>query len=339
MTKPVGGVQRSPLEIPWRVRLGVTGHRTLAAPVAIASRVAEVLSTAIPDFVRSSAELGLDTPIYYLAITPLAEGADRLVAREVLALEGAVLEVVLPLDEEEYEKDFDTEKSVEEFRKLLSRAARRVRLHGGLDPGVSLAAAARREAYVEAGRYVVDHCDVLLAVWDGEPPRGKGGTAEVVDYARKLGRPVVLVGAENPHAVSVDPGTGLDCSSVAGVHQFNSAGRPDAEHAYVGNLETTLFENALGQAVPEAARGTIREVLLPVYARASLPAKGHRRFFERAGLWVQVLSVAAVASVAAGVLWPVLSPEAFGLELASLLAILWIISAAHRSRSHRNWID
>ena len=35
----------------------------------------------------------------------------------------------------------------------------------------------RDEAYERAGRHVVDRADVLIALWDGQPPRGRGGTA------------------------------------------------------------------------------------------------------------------------------------------------------------------
>ena len=83
-----------------------------------------------------------------VVVSALAEGADRLVAEEVLAagtdrlvlkdvltagddqkivpetmLAGldARLEVALPMDAEEYAKDFKTEKSKEEFRYLLAR--------------------------------------------------------------------------------------------------------------------------------------------------------------------------------------------------------------------------
>jgi hypothetical protein len=34
---------------------------------------------------------------------------------------------------------------------------------------------------------------VLLALWDGEPSRGRGGTAQMVDEARRLGREVVVI--------------------------------------------------------------------------------------------------------------------------------------------------
>jgi hypothetical protein len=39
----------------------------------------------------------------------------------------------------------------------------------------------------------VSECDVLLALWDGEPARGKGGTADVIAYARALHRPVIII--------------------------------------------------------------------------------------------------------------------------------------------------
>jgi hypothetical protein len=35
--------------------------------------------------------------------------------------------------------------------------------------------------------------DVLLALWDGQAARGRGGTAQVVAEARELGLPVEVV--------------------------------------------------------------------------------------------------------------------------------------------------
>ncbi|GGV03562.1 hypothetical protein GCM10010211_83480 [Streptomyces albospinus] len=37
---------------------------------------------------------------------------------------------------------------------------------------------------------LVGPVDQLLAVWDGKPASGYGGTADVVDYARRTGTPV-----------------------------------------------------------------------------------------------------------------------------------------------------
>ena len=41
-----------------------------------------------------------------------------------------------------------------------------------------------------ASELMIDTADELYAVWDGEPARGYGGTADVVAYARGCGKPV-----------------------------------------------------------------------------------------------------------------------------------------------------
>ena len=49
---------------------------------------------------------------------------------------------------------------------------------------------------MDAGKVVVDRSSVLLAVWDGQPSRGLGGTADVVAYARQRGVPVTVIWPE-----------------------------------------------------------------------------------------------------------------------------------------------
>jgi hypothetical protein len=39
-------------------------------------------------------------------------------------------------------------------------------------------------AYFAAGKLIVNRCDLLLAVWDGQPAGGLGGTGDIVGYAR-----------------------------------------------------------------------------------------------------------------------------------------------------------
>ncbi len=133
------------------------------------------------------------TPPQLSVLSALAEGADRLVAGRVLAREGGELEVVLPMDESEYETDFATDASRSEFRSLLARARTIHRL-----PRPS----SREEAYAAAGRYVADHCVVLIAVWDGKPERGPGGTAEVVCYARAQGRRIAWIDPNGAGTIS-----------------------------------------------------------------------------------------------------------------------------------------
>ena len=54
----------------------------------------------------------------------------------------------------------------------------------------------RRDSYLDCGIETVNGADVLLAVWDGDPARGKGGTAEVVQYALSIGKPVMIIDAD-----------------------------------------------------------------------------------------------------------------------------------------------
>jgi hypothetical protein len=48
-----------------------------------------------------------------------------------------------------------------------------------------------------APAYVVDHCDVLLVVWDGRRVSDGGGTANAVRRARRRGLPVAWVHCGN----------------------------------------------------------------------------------------------------------------------------------------------
>jgi hypothetical protein len=161
---------------PALLRIGVTGHRKLENEQIISESVKSVLSK-LDDMLGSKQK---NTPYSFAVISPLAEGADRLLAREVLNWnsegEKPVLETVLPLPEEDYLNDFVEERSKEEFRGLLSRAKSVIVLEK---------TASCNAAYEQVGHYVVDNCDVLIAIWDGKPAAGQGGTADIVKYAQK----------------------------------------------------------------------------------------------------------------------------------------------------------
>ncbi len=108
------------LNIPAIVRVGVTGHRTLASEQLIRESVKSVLGK-LDKMLRN-------TPHTFIAVSPLAEGADRLVAKEILAwqvfgdVDKPSLEAVLPLPEADYLQDFETQESRDEFRELLAKA-------------------------------------------------------------------------------------------------------------------------------------------------------------------------------------------------------------------------
>ncbi len=180
------------------LKLAITGHRVLAESGSIAVALRQILHEQAGCLHSNP---GQQKPLTLLS--PLAEGADRLAAHEILRLPGTELRAVLPLHQADYETDFATEESRTEFRDLLARAV----IIEVIPPQAS-----RAEAYMAVGCRIVEACDILLAVWDGQPSRGLGGTADVVAYARKIGRPVIIIDSENPTRIIrerfPDPGKG-----------------------------------------------------------------------------------------------------------------------------------
>ncbi len=150
--------------------MGCTGHRTL--PSAIRREVATGIWQEVE---RQRSRSGI-----LVGVCSLAVGADQLFAHAVLAANGA-LHVVVPCRHYEQTFAFD---EIPTFHSLRDQAAS-VELLDHADPGA--------KAFFEAGRRVVDGCDLLLTAWDGREPDGSGGTADVVEYAASKGVRIINV--------------------------------------------------------------------------------------------------------------------------------------------------
>lgn len=186
MSRPTGPPAETETAVrPWRI--GVTGHRALPADDRLTEQVRLAIRRAV-----ALAPVAGGRPCPVIVLSPLAEGADRLVAREAMDVAGATLEAFLPLPAEDYCTDFATEASRQEFRTLLARAA-----------NVTIAAkqGSRNAAYEAAGQAVIDRADILIALWNGEGAQGRGGTAEMVAYARRQGVPLLWVRTEPPYPI------------------------------------------------------------------------------------------------------------------------------------------
>jgi hypothetical protein len=148
-------------------RIGVTGHQRLEDPAAwpwVEEAIVRELDAATGAVV---------------VVTSLAVGADQLVAR-LGAARGAAVHAVLPFAG--IERTFAAE-DLPEYRRLVSQASVEVLQTPGTD----------EDAYMAAGRRVVELSNVMIAVWDAKPAKGKGGTADVVAYAVSSGVPVVHI--------------------------------------------------------------------------------------------------------------------------------------------------
>lgn len=171
-----------------RVRIGVTGHRFLAEVEKLRAAVEEALDrveAAFPD-----AQIAI--------VSPLAEGADRLVAEAGLE-RGAALIAPLPLPRDDYMTDFETGESKAAFVGLLEQAEEVIELPRTGE---------RNDAYAQVGEWVLDQSDAIIAIWDGRPAQGKGGTADIARRALDRGMPLLHIKAGNRRPGTCEP-TGL----------------------------------------------------------------------------------------------------------------------------------
>ena len=158
------------------LRVGVTGHRKLGADPRVGWHVhAECVR--VLDRLQQLARYRAASLQAYSA---LAVGADQLFAHAALGL-GLPLVGIVPYAG--YADDFDGGERAD-FERLLGLCAEVQRLPHGQKSN---------EAYFDGGKVIVDQVEYLVAVWDGLPSKGLGGTADVVAYAAAKGRPVLRI--------------------------------------------------------------------------------------------------------------------------------------------------
>jgi hypothetical protein len=275
--------------------VGFSGHRQLQDRKAVAAAIREQLVA-----------LRRDAPGEWIGLSSVAIGSDAVFAREVLHASMA-WHVVLPMMLGEFRKDF-SDGEWRDVETLLAEAEHvRVISQSG----------SREDAYLDGGIETVNDCDVLLAVWDGEPARGRGGTADVIAYARELRRPLVLIDAKT-HAVQRE-----------NFYRFE----PHDHHL-------TYF-NSLPDAPAATEEPTVFHVLAPIFhfqqkvdAAASRGAPQFRRFI--AG--TVSLHVLATLVAAAGLAFSWHMTTVPWIKLICLLAALGVALMLRFAGSHHNWV-
>ncbi|MBU6373783.1 MAG: hypothetical protein KJS97_13735 [Alphaproteobacteria bacterium] len=155
----------------------MTGHRLNQLPEDSREALQATISAALFALGDVAHDIGRDRPRPEL-YTALAEGADRYAAHAALAL-GWRVAAASPFGLSRYMQDFPDPAATREFRDLWAAAQSHVILRDGAAP------------YAAIGRWVAARSDVLLAVWNGAPPNGPGGTAEVCALAAGAGKPIV----------------------------------------------------------------------------------------------------------------------------------------------------
>lgn len=117
----------------------------------------------------------------------LAQGADQIFAETALAY-GRGLVSVIP-----FRKDYASEFAGRHRAKYETTLARSKRV-------IAIGGKTRNAAFFNAGKRVLRACDLMVFVWDGQPSRGEGGTADIVALTRELGKPAIWLDPINLRA-------------------------------------------------------------------------------------------------------------------------------------------
>lgn len=203
--------------------VSVTGHRVLDADNAYLQEQVDELLQVLGKYCQC-----VDNDTDLRMISALAAGADQFLAERAMQVgssaagrAGWELQVVLPFSRTSYRAGLEghgtseTSASVVSFDSLIALASS-VFVLGDLDywPDARSEADTNkspcemdvREAYGTTtarhrqgrrfrtlARLLVRQADLLVALWDGQPDRGPGGTAEVVNFALQQGKSVLRI--------------------------------------------------------------------------------------------------------------------------------------------------
>jgi hypothetical protein len=284
--------QSSSLPPIWIV--GFTGHRRLRAPEKIGALLRDLLCS-----------LGKEIPGQLVGHSSIAIGGDTLFAEACLSLNIPWI-ALLPLAEGDFKSDF-TESDWNNARQLLQGAARVESLVGAKD---------RNVAYLECGLATVEEADLMIAIWDGEPSRGTGGTAEVVAHARNFLRPLILI---HPERLTTQR------------ERFAADSFSDPEMEYLNRLP---MRERSGVAASAQAEEIVRHFFAKVDAQAARIAPRFRRWVAASVIMNSFAAILTAAAVGFGIHSIFLDGLIFILIAAAMLSIIQI----KRKHAHQNWI-
>jgi len=275
--------------------VGFSGHRHLEDPAGTAKAIRGALNA-----------LRAQVPGEWIALSSIARGGDQLFVQQARAI-GLSWHAILPLSRAEFANDF-TPAEWSDVEKTLAHADHtKVIVENG----------DRKDAYLDCGIETVNGSDVLVAVWDGDSARGKGGTAEVVEYAKTTGKPVMIIDAVT-HEVRTENWDRLEPNDAV-LDDLN--GLPEAASAWAVNPFKApdaifLFQQKCDYHATHGAPGFRRLIVSTVVAHVVATVIGA----AVVGYGLHLLALP----------WLELSCISFALGAAIVLR--------HKMHSHHSWV-
>ena len=227
-----------------------------------------------------------DSP--FLILSGLAEGADRLIARIALEELDAVLIAVLPFPAADFCADFTTEASREEFRSFIGRSAATFDVHLPSDEEWKRPGGMRDVQYARVGALIAEQSQILLALWDGNPARGVGGTGDVVTWFEQGCAPSEYSTYAGDLSLFDPPQPGLSIciDPVTGEREIHNARRPRAKRYSLlprSSINEILERtNSYNRDVRRQAAYSDRSPLVPANILSRIPITEASAAFEQA---------------------------------------------------------
>jgi uncharacterized integral membrane protein len=331
--------------------MGVTGHKDLEPSQRIEQVIRDQIRRIRTHLPRA------DTEVRLAVVSQLAEGADRLLVQIVRNEareqgEDARLEVVLPTHRSTYPKwQGFSEESHQEFEALLAEAT------SISEPASAEPPQDRAGAYESASRQVVGRSDVLIALWDGGPTGGRGGTAETLLDAAARSKPCIWISTEGEPVVRDNLASGSSYAFARQVEERAAApcepGRNPGEHvqAVLGALLDPFWmlngfnrerlpayseEHLQRELVP---RGEMTAWVAAPFMRATLLSARWQKRFRWSSWLIFVFAMAAAAMLAVSLSFGEGSTSWHWAEAAFLILALTGLLIVRSAGFHRRWLS
>ncbi|MDO9304429.1 MAG: hypothetical protein Q7T77_03820 [Sulfuricurvum sp.] len=178
---------------PKKIGVGITGHRNI-------DRNDKKLKLILTEELKRIFEINDKVTL----LSPLAEGSDRMfvdTAFQIGEEKIQKLRVMMPFEKNVYLKDFETAKSKEEF--LVMTPEEGSKQYRGVDVEILTVPCQeiKEDAYLKSGQWTAKNSDILIVIWDGKPANGKGGTAEIIEYAKQEEKKIIWINPNNYEVV------------------------------------------------------------------------------------------------------------------------------------------
>ena len=313
------------LKVPRTVKIGVTGTSKIKDETSVRERVKKVL-------LKIDKKL-TDTPYHLVVISPLAQGADRIVADEIIKFRGSKYYSRTCLDVILQNKDHKDDSPP--FNNLIDISSSTRTLDEILEADFYKDIA---EDYTHAGQLVVDECDFLIAVWD-ENETKEGDTAHIVKYARLNSlKPLFIINPTN-YELASEVYTESFFQDLEYHNTYNQEYVDPSKLNKVINEKNYLLEKMDTLKLDDKQKDSIKNNIFLQQIRANQLAMYYQRRHYLSINLVYYFSAAAVAVVTFQLLFLSWIPEILIAEAIMMLTIIILLYRNRKKDWHRKWID